>query len=161
MCFQSATRFHGTCVHVSLLSPIVPFPTHMFAQPVSCAQLLPHIAPRSHCTESTHCTHLHLTHSGSSTYRSAVLRRTTAQRNYVEMNCYTEFHPDRPRNTEVNDSERIFMKLTLDRQGCVKNSCSEFRENMVGRTVAGTRSRSTWSALKLIVRRISIVDKTV
>jgi len=43
----------------------------------------------------------------------------------------------------VNDSERIFMKLTLDRQGCVKNSFSEFRENMVGRTVAGTRSRST------------------
>jgi hypothetical protein len=57
----------------------------------------------------------------------------------------------------MTDSERIFMKLALDRQGCVKNSCTEFHDNMVGPTVAGTRS----SALTLLLRRIPVVEKTV
>jgi len=124
------------------LPPITPFPARMFARPVLCTAVIPHRTGRTD-SHLLHCADLHLTHSRSATYRSAVLRRTTAQWNYVEMNCCTEFHPDRSRNTEMTDSERIFMKLTPDRQGCVKNSCSECHENMVGPTVAGTRSRST------------------
>jgi len=42
------------------------------------------------------------------------------------MNCCTEFHPDRSRNTEVTGSEWIFMKLTLDWQGCVKTLVLNF-----------------------------------
>lgn len=143
-------------MHVGSLPPITPFPASMFARRVLCTAVIPHRTGRTD-SHLLHCADLHLTHSCSATYRSAVLRRTTAQRNYVEMNCCTEFHADRSRNTEMTDSERIFMKLTPDRQGCVKNSCSEFHENMVGPTVAGTRSRSTWSAL----RRIPVVEKPV
>jgi len=112
---------------------------HVGTTCVLCTAVIPDLTYIALYSHLLHCADLHLTHSCSATYRSAVLRRTAAERNYVEMNCCTEFHPDRSRNTEVTDSERIFIKLTLDRQGCLKNSCSEFRENTVRRTVAGTR----------------------